>query len=236
MTVSEISKNIADELREMTSEKRAQFYRTMAPTSMKVLGVTSPQLKEILKKWLPGIQSLSSEEWIVLAKQLVNSRVFESNQLAFEILWKNKKALALIRLEDIEYLGKNMDNWATVDALAVMVSGWAWRENQISNQDVLGWLQSENRWWRRLALVSTIPLNMKSRGGKGDENRTLMLCEKVVRDRDDMIVKALSWALRELSKSKPEAVIEFMNAHREKLAKRVEKEVWTKLETGRKNR
>jgi hypothetical protein len=114
-----------------------------------------------------------------------------------------------------------MDNWATTDAFSVMISGWVWRENQISDSDVLNWLNLENLWWRRAAVVSTVPLNLRARGGKGDVKRTLMICEKIVADRNDMIVKALSWALRELSKSDKPAVKEFMEKYDSKLAGRV---------------
>ena len=134
-----------------------------------------------------------------------------------------------------EELGKNMDNWVTTDTFSVMLSGWVWRENQITDTDVLNWLNSESLWWRRAAVVSTVPLNLRARGGKGDSKRTLLICEKVVSDRDDMIVKALSWALRELSKSDKPAVEAFMEKYDEQLAGRVRREVYTKLETGRKN-
>ncbi len=117
-----------------------------------------------------------------------------------------------------------------------MVSGWVWREGQITNEDVLKWPNSENRWERRDAVVSTVPLNLKARGGTGDAKRTLMVCEKVVDDRDDMVVKALSWALRELSKSDKVAVQQFLDKYSSKLAARVKKEVTTKLLTGKKNR
>lgn len=147
----------------------------------------------------------------------------------------NKNALRLLKLNDLEVLGQNMDNWATTDAFSVMLSGWAWRENQISDSDILNWLNSENRWWRRAAVVSTVPLNLRARGGKGDAKRTLMICEKIVTDRDDMIVKALSWALRELSKSDKPAVEDFMEKYDRQLAGRVMREVYTKLETGKKN-
>ena len=54
-------------------------------------------------------------------------------------------------------------------------------------------------------------------------------------DREDMIVKALSWALRELSKHDKPAVENFMGKYDEVLAGRVRREVYTKLKTGRKN-
>jgi 3-methyladenine DNA glycosylase AlkD len=57
----------------------------------------------------------------------------------------------------------------------------------------------------------------------------------LVRDSDDMVVKALSWAVRELAKRDPNAVREFLAEHEEVLAKRVLREVGSKLRTDLKN-
>jgi 3-methyladenine DNA glycosylase AlkD len=96
------------------------------------------------------------------------------------------------------------------------------------------WAASPDRWWRRAALVSTVPLNLRSRGGVGDAGRTLEVCRRLAGDGDDLVVKALSWALRELVVWDPEAVRRFLDAH-EVLAARVRREVRSKLETGRKH-
>lgn len=226
---------IITELEFVADPVRRETSKTMFPTAMKYLGVRAPELRILLKNWWIEIKTWPPEKLIEFAKQLIETQIFECNQVAFELLWMNKTALRLVRLSDLEVLGKNMDNWATTDTFSVMVSGWVWRENQISDSDVLNWLNSENRWWRRAAVVSTVPLNLRARGGKGDAKRTLRICEKVVTDRDDMIVKALSWALRELSKSDKTAVENFMEKYDEQLAGRVRREVYTKLETGRKN-
>ena len=53
-------------------------------------------------------------------------------------------------------------------------------------------------------------------------------------DRDDMVVKAMSWALRELAKRDPLAVRRFAASHQD-LAPRVVREVTNKLKTGLKN-
>jgi 3-methyladenine DNA glycosylase AlkD len=50
-----------------------------------------------------------------------------------------------------------------------------------------------------------------------------------------MVVKALSWALRELSKRDPEAAEQFLEEHQGVLASRVLREVRNKLSTGLKN-
>jgi 3-methyladenine DNA glycosylase AlkD len=85
-------------------------------------------------------------------------------------------------------------------------------------------------------LVSTVPLNLAAAGGTGDAPRTLDICGRLVDDRDDMVVKALSWALRELVPRDPEAVRGFLADHDGRLAARVRREVATKLDTGRKSR
>ena len=73
-------------------------------------------------------------------------------------------------------------------------------------------------------------------GGRGDVARTLDICRRLVADRDDMVVKALSWALRELTVWDHGAVGGFLHEHHDALASRVRREVTTKLETGRKDR
>ena len=54
-------------------------------------------------------------------------------------------------------------------------------------------------------------------------------------DRDDMVVKALSWALRELAKRDAGAVRKFLAENDGALAARVLREVRNKLTTGLKN-
>ncbi|MBA2527531.1 MAG: DNA alkylation repair protein [Pyrinomonadaceae bacterium] len=85
------------------------------------------------------------------------------------------------------------------------------------------------------AILATVPLNSKARGGTGERSRTVDVCAMLVKDRDDMVVKALSWALRELARRDPESVREFLAEHREELAPRVLREVNNKVVTGLKN-
>lgn len=228
-------KQIIDDLHTAADPQRKSRSIINFPTSMEVLGVTSPAMNNLIKVWWIDLKTYSPEKLIDLAKKLVETKIMEGNHVAFLLLWKNEEALRKLSLADLELLGQNIDNWATTDAFSIMLSGFAWRENQISDADVLKWLDSESRWWRRAAVVSTVTLNLRSRGGTGDVKRTLWICEKVISDRDDMIVKALSWALRELSKSDKKAVEDFMKKFENKVAGRVRREVYTKLETGRKN-
>jgi 3-methyladenine DNA glycosylase AlkD len=100
------------------------------------------------------------------------------------------------------------------------------------------WARSKDRWWRRAALVSTVPLNSRARGSGaagGDAARTLAVCRLLAADRDEMVVKALSWALRELARRDPVAVRAFLAEQGDGLAPRVRREVGNNLRTGLKN-
>ena len=100
---------------------------------------------------------------------------------------------------------------------------------------IVKWAHSPDLWWRRAALVSTVAFNVRSHGGKGDTRRTLLICQLLAEDHEDMVVKALSWALRKLVYFDRQAVEGFLWEYDEILAGRVKREVGSKLRTGLKN-
>ena len=167
---------------------------------------------------------------VILSKQSIEHRF-----LAYELVCHHRAALASLTEKDIKLFGRGIDSWASVDMFGCYLAGPAWRECQVPDKLIHSWARSKNRWFRRAALVSTVALNNKARGGTGDTLRTLEVCHALIADRDDMVVKALSWALRELSKRDPDAVDRFLKQHRSKLAARVVREVRNKLATGLKN-
>ena len=155
--------------------------------------------------------------------------------LAYELVQHHAAAAASLDPKNIELLGHGIDSWGAVDMFACYLSGPAWREQQLPDSLIASWARSKDRWWRRAAVVSTVPLNNKARGGKGDVKRTLDICRLVTDDRDDMVVKALSWTLRELSKKDANAVKTFVSENQTRLSPRVLREVRNKLTTGLKN-
>jgi 3-methyladenine DNA glycosylase AlkD len=158
-----------------------------------------------------------------------------SRWVAYELVQNHAAARDGIRINEVERLGQGISNWSAVDAFACFISGPAWREGRISDARVARWARSKDRWWRRAALVSTVPLNVQAQGGSGDAQRTLSVCELLLHDRDEMVVKALSWALRALAVRDPEAVSRFVQQHESALAPLAKREVRNKLTTGLKN-
>jgi 3-methyladenine DNA glycosylase AlkD len=178
----------------------------------------------------------TSPEWIVaLALRIARRPDIAPRFFAYELIQHHKPALKSLNADSLEALGQGNDSWEKVDTFASYLAGPVWREGQVADKLIERWARSQDRWWRRAALVSTVPLNNKARGGRGDAQRTLRICEMLVEDRDDMVVKALSWALRELSKRDSKSVHKFLQEHVDALAPRVVREVKNKLQTGLKN-
>ncbi len=160
---------------------------------------------------------------------------FEYRLVAYELVAYHKAALRSLGAKELELLGQGISRWGDVDTFACYLAGPAWREYQVPDEFIHSWARSNDRWWRRAALVCTVALNNKARGGNGDTTRMLDVCRLLVGDRDDMVVKAMSWSLRELSRRDADAVRAFLLEYKGVLAPRVVREVNTKLTTGLKN-
>jgi 3-methyladenine DNA glycosylase AlkD len=188
-------------------------------------------IRAVRRAYSKRLRAVPAEAVVALAMALVDRQRW----VAYELLYHHPGGLACLGVEEVERLGQGMQDWGSVDAFGCYISGPAWRQGHLPDAVIRGWAASPDRWWRRAALVSTVPLNLRSRGGTGDTDRTLDICQRLVADRDDMVVKALSWALRQLVVWDPDAVRRFLEANDGVLAPRVRREVRNKLETGLKN-
>lgn len=195
----------------------------------------TPSARSVRRQYSRLLRTAEPELVLAIAQRLVDLGGSIERFVAYELIAHHASAPSLLSIRRLRTLARGMDSWNAVDCFACDLAGPAWREGQLSTTTVRQWTKSRNRWWRRAALVSTVPLNNRSRGGRGDSRRTLDICDRLAQDRDDMIVKALSWALRELAKRDPAVVRAYLVRRSALLAPRVRREVESKLRTGRKN-
>jgi len=195
---------------------------------------TVAEWRELRRAWSHALRSHPAHDVIRLATALVDDG-FWGRVTAYELVADHPGARTALTPASIRRLGRGLADWASVDTFACCLAGPAWRDGRLPTRQIHAWLRSKNRWERRAAVVCTVALNVRARGGRGDAARTLDVCRRVVTDSDDMVVKALSWALRSLVAWDREAVMSFLAAHEHALPGRVKREVGTKLRTGRKN-
>jgi 3-methyladenine DNA glycosylase AlkD len=192
-----------------------------------------PHVRAVRGEYSRRLKPASPGFVLDLARELLNT--YGHREVAYELIQNHKEAFRRLGEAELEEFGRGIDNWWSVDSFATSLAGPAWRRGQVGDELIHRWARSTDHWWRRAALVSTVPFNVKSQGGRGDVPRTLAVCRLLAEDQDDMVAKALSWALRELVVHDAPAVWAFLLEHEGVLAARVKREVASKLTTGLKN-
>jgi 3-methyladenine DNA glycosylase AlkD len=217
-----------------------------APSVRSILAAVQAELDRLPRPDVPSVRRVrralsralaqSESEFVLrVADALYRRDGWRHRLIHLELVAAHPGAFAMLDRVRLLRWSRNLAGWSDVDLFGCTLGGWAWRAGLLDDADIDSWAKSLDRWRRRLALVCTVPLNSRARGGTGDTARTLRVCEALVDDRDDMVVKAVSWALRELGKRDEPAVRRFLGRHGERLAGRVRREVTSKLTTGLKS-
>ena len=191
-------------------------------------------IREVRRRWSKSLSDRSPQFILGFVDHLLALESAGARVVAFEVLAGHPRAFAKLSSSRITAIASQLSDWGSIDLFGVTIAGKAWREGILEDDTIRLWTRSPNRWMRRLALVATVPLNSKARGGEGDAIRTLDICGRLLSDRDDMVVKALSWALRELAKRDSESVEEFLAEESYRMPARVRREVMNKLTFGTK--
>lgn len=145
-----------------------------------------------------------------LAK-LIASKWHDERLLALIILvHQYKKGDEAVRTAVYDFYLKNLayvNNWDLVDTSAGYIVGGYLTDKP---RDVLFELAaSENVWNRRVAMISTLQFIVN-----GDPSTSLLIAEKLLHDKHDLIQKAVGWMLREIGKRVDRKILlQFLDEH-----------------------
>jgi 3-methyladenine DNA glycosylase AlkD len=194
--------------------------------------VDTPSLRLLRRRYSNVLADESPKTVLQFVRSLLDAAGWAERVVSFEVLAAHERAFGLLNDRRVEEMADGLADWGSVDLFGVTVLGQAWRAGLVTDSKILAWGRSQDRWRRRLALLATVPLNSRARGGTGDARRTLRVCRLLLGDSDDMVVQAMSWSLRELAKQDPKLVEAFLLKEADRLSSRVKREVLNKLRTG----
>jgi 3-methyladenine DNA glycosylase AlkD len=214
------------------SPEAARIVREIRSRMAALLVANTPALRIIRREVARQIRDQIPAIVMQTALLLSNEEPGPLRFVAYELVSHHKQTFESLSIESLLKLGAGINSWSSVDCFAICLCGPTWLNGRIADDAVYAWVDSEDLWWRRTALVSTVALSRH--GLRQDVSRVMEVCTRLATDREDMVVKALSWALRELSKKHPEQTRRFIARHKKVLAARVIREVENKLTTGRK--
>ncbi len=166
------------------------------------IGITVPVLRKLARQHISlGFRDLA---------RLLASSAHEYRLAALEILVAQYERSEQADRERIVafYLRQTgrMNNWDLVDAAAPYILGEHLKTRPRHVLDDLA--ASENLWERRIAIVSTLALVRD-----GDIEETYRIARKLLADEQDLIHKAVGWALRESGKVSSAALVKFLRQH-----------------------
>jgi 3-methyladenine DNA glycosylase AlkD len=229
---------ILDQLRAAGRPRRAELMAAEYMSSnLKHLGCTVPDVRRIAKAQARSIGGVPAAHVLAVAQALVDQRIHDSRLAGYEILGALPQIRDALTVAQLAALGRGNDNWAAVDCFCSTLSGPQYSAGILAPAALERWAVSKDPWTRRAALATVATAFQRAAlRGRSQVGPSLAICARLVDDRHDHVVKALSWALRGISSRDRGAVERFLAAYDGRLAARVKREVGVKLATGTKNK
>jgi len=204
---------LQQELKRATNPKQAKLLQRFFKTGLGeyghgdiFLGIMVPAQRKIVQKYI----DLSFSE----IQKLLNSKIHEHRFCALVILVsKYKKANEAEKKRIFDFYIKNskkINNWDLVDVSAPKIVG----EYLLSrNKTILYKLvRSKNLWQKRIAVLATFWF---IRENKFEDS--LKISEILLKDKHDLLHKAVGWMLREIGKRNKQVLENFLKKHAHKM-------------------
>jgi 3-methyladenine DNA glycosylase AlkD len=169
------------------------------------LGLSVPLQRSIAKKYFKEIK-------ISDLSILITSKVHEHRQVAlFLMVYRYEIEDKKGRNEIYNYYVKNIDrvnNWDLVDSSAPNIIGQYLYENLSKRKVLYKWVKSEKLFVRRISIISTFYFIKKNYFLD-----SLKISKLLLKDKEDLIHKAVGWMLREIGKRDLKEEINFLDKY-----------------------
>lgn len=204
-----IINEIHSRLREMADDERARALQRFFKTGPGeygegdlFLGITIPELRKLAKQY----RAVQLEQMLAL----LGSAYHEERMLALLMLIHAyskgdepaKKTIYELYLKNTRFI----NNWDLVDLSAPRIVGDFLLTK--SRAPLYALARSASLWERRIAIMATFQFIRKS-----DYADSLKISEMLLKDREDLIHKAVGWMLREIGKSELAVEESFLKEH-----------------------
>ena len=187
-TLSLISKEFEKERTDKLQLTKTPLLNSIGQELGKLLIKEEWKFERLMKLWRKG----KRDERLIVISAL--SRISKKD-------YENTKQFILGVLNDIS-------DWEICDQLALRIIVNLAVQNPKEIFSLMHeWIKSEDKWIRRLA-VATVPPYIRAR--KTESKACLEFLDKVMKEKDKDVKKAIGWALREISKKDPDSVFEFL--------------------------
>ena len=207
--IDEVRKELKSKASPETAKNLQRFFKTGPGEYGEgdiFLGLKVGGSREIAKKY----QDLSLKE----TEKLLHSKIHEERLVALLILIHKfqtdkedlKEKIFKLYLKNTKYI----NNWDLVDLSAHKIIGEYLRDK--SKKILYKLAKSENLWERRIAVLSTFHFIANN-----EFKESLKISKLLLKDKHDLIHKAVGWMLREIGKRSLVTEEKFLKTHYKKM-------------------
>lgn len=172
------------------------------------LGIPTPERRRLTHEAMAGFPRPSEGDLGELAGHLWELPEREYQYAGCDVLIRHARSCSPDFLSTARTLITTKSWWDTVDALASQVVGPLVAAHPELGATMDRWVESENLWLARTAILHQLRFKERT-----DGSRLFRYCSRRSGDSEFFIRKAIGWALREHSKTSPEAVRLFVAEH-----------------------
>jgi len=199
--VAEIREEIGRLSSPQKREKASRFFREPVET----YGLSAREVGELSKRFYPrfgGNIGLTLE----VAEELLESGVLDEASVGILLMMRFTRRFKPELFDVFDGWVDHLTNWANTDGLSTGLISKAVRLDPGLVKRLINWTGSENRWRRRAAAVSLVPI---ARRGEMLEE-VFEVADRLMADEEDMVQKGVGWLLKEASKKHPDEVREYL--------------------------
>ncbi|UCC72515.1 MAG: DNA alkylation repair protein [Gemmatimonadota bacterium] len=149
---------------------------------------------------------LDLDQVIQIADRLWKPGILEERALAVLIVGKFKRHLERRHWDHFDAWVDSLSNWAETDGICGEILGPLLTKQPGLVKRLKPWTRSQLRWRRRAAAVALVHI-----ARRGELHHVAFeICDRLAGDRDDMVEKAVGWLLKEISRTQPGAVADYL--------------------------
>ncbi len=176
------------------------------------LGVRTPIVRKISKKYFAQVKGMSKEELFKLCGKLLEKGYGEEQGIAFGWISRYRSQYKPSDFKRFTtWLKKYVKNWAHCDGYCLGVVGPFVRMYPQFLPDVKKWTASKNRWFRRASAVLMISLLAEKKYLRD----VFEISDLLMMDEDDLVQKGYGWLLKEASNRYQKDVFRYVMKHKD---------------------
>ena len=231
---NEIFKEIEERINSDISPERIEANKRFFKEDIKSAGWSVPKVRLLGKEYIKKLEKEKYEfkHVLVLAEKLFKTTKMEQVTLALEILKHYHKSYSPELFSTFAKWTNYLTNWVHTDDFAVHHIAKLLNLDDSLFKELLKWTKSNNRWVRRASAVTFV--TEARRGNK--LKQVFIVCNKLIKDEDEMVQKAVSWVLKEASTKHPQEVAIFLLHWKPKISRKILSTACEKMPIGLKEK